>query len=88
MTTVAEVQRGDILSILVTIVISAFGFFLALTLAAALQATIDALLPENTERVSRAWIIFAIAIVIVVVFVTLIVLFYRRVEKRLHPHEN
>jgi uncharacterized BrkB/YihY/UPF0761 family membrane protein len=84
MPSVKEVETGDVLSILITIVIGAFGFFLALTMANALQATIDAMLPENTERTARAWIIFAIAIVIVVISVTLIVVFYKRVERRRH----
>lgn len=83
MPTIDDVKDGDIVGIIVMIIIGGLGFFLALTLANALQATIDAVLPDNTEKTARAWIIFAVAAVLVVLFVTMIVLLYKRANRRM-----
>lgn len=83
MPTIDDVKDGDIVGIIVMIIIGGLGFFLALTLANALQATIDAVLPDNTEKTARAWIIFGVAAVLVVLFVTMIVLLYKRANRRM-----
>lgn len=75
-------QKLDTRTIIIGLVIAGFGLFLALAINNAIQRTVNALLPTtNTNDVLGSWISVAVAIIIVVIFVSIIVRYVNRHHK-------
>ena len=68
-----DLEKGSLWLILITIVVSGLGLYFALVLTETIRTTIDTLLPPQDSPVAKAWINFAIAVVILIVLVFILI---------------
>ncbi len=71
MSSVQGIKTGDTKTILLSLVVSALGFYLAIALSEAIDGTIKRVLPDNDDTIVSLWfpVIVAALIVIISVYV-------------------
>lgn len=76
MVSAEDLKRGNFINIMVTIILSGLGLYLALILAEAIRATIEWMLPDQDNVVAAAWIIFAVSLIVISLIVILLIWLY------------
>lgn len=77
MSSITDLNTGDIPGILVTIVIGGFAFYFATVLSEAVTITINSIIPDTNQEVIIAWINFLVALIIVGISVYIIVRWFK-----------
>ncbi len=77
MSSVQGIRTGDTKTIVLSLFVSALGFYLAIALSEAINGTIGRVFPDDDEF-KRLWISVIVAIVIVVISVYIIVTFVNK----------
>jgi hypothetical protein len=72
------VEKGNTITVIVSIIIGGLGFYLALALTNAINVTINTLLPDFDSEITGAWIALGIALLLVSLIVIIIIMFYNR----------
>lgn len=69
----SDLKTGNLGFILITIILSGLGLYVALVLAETIRTTVNSLLPPQDSPVATAWINFAIAIALLIVVVFILI---------------
>lgn len=73
MTTYDELKNGNLSIIIIGIILSGMGLYIALVLADTIKITIDSIVPKNENPVATAWISLAISFVIIIILVVVLI---------------
>lgn len=79
MTTYEELKNGNLSIIIIGIILSGMGLYIALVLADTIKITIDSILPKNENPVAAAWISLAVSFIIILVLVIVLIKIARNI---------
>lgn len=78
MVSAEDLKIGNFWNIMITIILSGLGFYIALILAEAIRVTIESLIPRQENQVFAAWIIFVVSLILVALIVIILILLVDR----------
>jgi succinate dehydrogenase hydrophobic anchor subunit len=67
-----DLENQSTYKIVVTLIVSALGFYLATTTSQAVNSTIDYVMPKNQNDLKQKWMAFFIALLVVLFFIKVI----------------
>lgn len=73
MASVKDLRAGNTSAIVISMIVSGLGFYLAISVSDAVKSTVDSILPENDNEIVKFWISLFVAIVVVSLVIYVIV---------------
>ncbi|CAH6419128.1 Hypothetical protein HVR_LOCUS322 [uncultured virus] len=73
MVSAEDLKSGNFLNIMITLILTGLGFYIAIILVEAMRITMETLLPPQDNRVVAAWIIFGVSLLVVAIIVVIFI---------------